>query len=51
MYLISNDDSKRYEPHINCPTSGRVITLKTGRREVPGSNTGRAFDLAVRSFP
>ena len=25
----------------NCPTSGRVVTLKTERREVPGSNPGR----------
>ena len=24
------------------PTSGRVVTLETGRREVPGSNPGRA---------
>ena len=24
------------------PTSGGVVTLKTGRREVPGSNPGRA---------
>ena len=24
------------------PTSGRVVTLETGRREVPGSNIGRA---------
>ena len=23
------------------PTSGGVVTLKTGRREVPGSNLGR----------
>ena len=23
------------------PTSGRVVALKTGRREVPGSNSGR----------
>ena len=25
------------------PTSGIAVTLKTGRREVPGSNTGRAL--------
>ena len=24
------------------PTSGTAVTLKTGRREVPGSNPGRA---------
>ena len=24
------------------PTSGRVVTLKTGKREMPGSNPGRA---------
>ena len=24
------------------PTSGEAVTLKTGRREVPGSNPGRA---------
>ena len=24
------------------PTSGSAVTLKTGRREVPGSNPGRA---------
>ena len=26
----------------SCPTSGTVVTLKTGRREMPGSNPGRA---------
>ena len=26
----------------NSSTSGGVVTLKTGRREVPGSNPGRA---------
>ena len=25
-----------------CPTSGVAVTLKTGRREVSGSNRGRA---------
>ena len=35
----------------NNPTSGREVTLKTGSREVSGSNPGRAFDLAIRSFP
>ena len=27
---------------LSRPTSGRVVTLETGRREVPGSNPGRA---------
>ena len=27
---------------IKRPTSGTAVTLKTGRREVPGSNPGRA---------
>ena len=27
---------------MEIPTSGRVVTLETGRREVPGSNPGRA---------
>ena len=26
----------------NSPTSGTAVTLRTGRREVPGSNPGRA---------
>ena len=26
----------------SCPTSGSAVTLKTGRREVPGSNPSRA---------
>ena len=31
------------KPYINYdPTSGTAVTLKTGRREVPGSNPGRA---------
>ena len=29
---------------------GGVVILKTGRREVPGSNTGCACNLAVQSF-
>ena len=29
-------------PILNGPTSGTAVTLKTGRREVPGSNPGRA---------
>ena len=33
------------------PTSGTVVMLKTGRREVPGSNLVALVDLAVRSFP
>ena len=37
--------------HIDSPTSGRVVTLQTGRREVPGSNPVALVDLAVRSFP
>ena len=28
----------------NGPTSGTAVTLKTGRREVPGSNPGRASE-------
>ena len=33
------------------PTSGGVVELKTGRREVPGLNPVALFDLTVRSFP
>ena len=29
-------------PKFIGPTSGRVVTLETGRRGVPGSNPGRA---------
>ena len=32
------------------PTSGRVVTLETGRREVPGSNTGRACRPSCSEF-
>ena len=33
---------KDYIPSNKGPTSGRVVTLETGRWEVPGSNPGRA---------
>ena len=33
------------------PTSGGVVTLKTGRREVPGSNPGRACRPSRSEFP
>ena len=29
-------------PTVSSPTSGTAVTLKTGRRDVPGSNPGRA---------
>ena len=32
------------------PTSGTVGTLETGRREVPGSNPGRAFRPSRSEF-
>ena len=32
------------------PTSGRVVTLKTGRWEVPGSNPGRACRPSRSTF-
>ena len=32
------------------PTSSRVVTLETGRREVPGSNPGRACRLSRSEF-
>ena len=31
------------------PTSGGVVTLKTGRREVPGSNPVRVFRVFFRN--
>ena len=40
-----------YYFHLSCrPTSGGVVTLKTGRRGVPGSNPVALVDLAVRGF-
>ena len=30
------------KPYISGPIRSGVVTLKSGRREVPGSNTGRA---------
>ena len=32
------------------PTSGTAVTLKTGRREVPGSNPGRACQPTRSEF-
>ena len=34
----------------NSPSRGGVVTLKTGRREVPGSNPGRACRLSRSEF-
>ena len=33
-----------------CPTSGTAVTLKSGRREVPGSNPGRACRSSRSEF-
>ena len=34
----------------NSPTSGEVVTLKTGKREMPGSNPGSAFRHSRSEF-
>ena len=34
----------------NCPTSGKVVALKTTRREVPGSNPCRACGPRLSEF-
>ena len=33
------------------PTSGTAVTLKTGRRDMPGSNPGRACQPSRSEFP
>ena len=36
--------------HVLGPPSGAVVTLRTGRREEPGSNTGRACRPSCSEF-
>ena len=38
------------EQITTCPTNGRVVALKTGRRGVPGSNPGRAGQPSRSEF-
>ena len=41
---------KVFDPKNFSPTSGRVVTLETGRREVPGSKIGRSCRLSRSEF-
>ena len=54
FHLAKYDELLTHELFLlltHSPTSGGVVTLKTGRQEVPGSNPGRACRPSRSEFP